>query len=260
MGEAERRIVRVRRLAAAVAALLLATAPGLAGGTDNRVRLAVNRLSPTGELSIVKAFDAGNFQVLGLTIDVEATPARGYLLGYERMLTRRLSLDLDVTDTTFDVDARSGVSGDENLLLQFPELLALDGESSPLGEVGARVWTLGLNFYLLRRERFELYLSLPRLGLAQLDDLEVDAAGFLTGLGKSVPVDDGLVLGTGVGIHVPLGTPRFTFSSSVRYLTFSGDFTVELETPADSEMEIEPIAESLDFDPLVYELGLAFRF
>ncbi len=167
---------------------------------------------------------------------LEAEVGEGFGVSLERLINRRMGVELGVLAAGLDVDLMRDID-------DAWETVEDDTDFMPI--------TLGLNFHLTPDSKVDFYLG-PLVALVQYDDFDVRV------LGEHVEadIDDDFTFGAQVGIDLPVGS-RWAFTAGVRYL----DTEAEFENAGfgggggedDNELE-------LAVDPLIFTAGVAFRF
>lgn len=145
----------------------------------------------------------------------------GLVVGLERRFTSRLGLDLGLVAARVDSAARAGAGRAADRL----GLLAL---------------TAGPTLHLWPAARADVYAG-PLVGWARLDDATYGLPGGTTGL----DFDQELIWGGQVGVDLPLGSGRWALHARATYLDAAFDASG---------------APSLDLDPLIVAVGVAYGF
>ena len=192
------RFTRVSVLALPLTLALLSASPALADESANNIlRFGAGWLDPDGEVT------SG-----GTNIDIDE--AVSFFVDYERRLIPWIGLDFQVSYAKPEFQATSGL------------VTASTDEATYTG-------TAGVNFHVLGRSRFDLYLG---AFFAYTDFDTIDAAeGY------------GAVAGFDIGIT----KSGLAITTAVKYAKME----IDLMTPPGG---------TADYDPLVYQLGLGWRF
>jgi len=173
---------------------------------NNIVRFGLGWLDPDGEGDVES--------VNGITdIHITADNATAYFLDYERRIVPWFGIDLQASYAE-------------------PEFQAYPIDGSPGFTVNEKTYTgtVGANFHVFSRARFDLYLG-GLVGYTFFGDTFDNAFGY------------GAVIGTDIG----LTKKGLVLVASIRYMRTDADTT---DTPS----------SSLPYNPLMYQLGLGFRF
>lgn len=211
------------------------TSPAAAG--DGQWHLRVHAAWVHPDLTWQMSPEPGN------VVRVDADDAWGLGISGEYQVSELLGVDLGIMRAVPDVnlrveDAFLGVS-----------IGASDGLTmTPL--------SLGLNFHVTPKQRFDLYIG-PYLAYVLYSDLEwrvtetivVDGVPIVFDETVRVSVDNDLAYGAVVGADVPLGPEGWYFSGAVKYMATE----LEVRDP-DGERE------NLTLDPFIVSIGVRYSF
>ena len=167
--------------------------------------------------------------------EISNTVACGLAAALERRLNRRLGLELGALfadpDVNFDASRGGGFQVGAN-----------EG-------VALRAITLGLNVHLTPDKAVDLYAG-PLLAHTSYGDLRflVGAAGDPVDI--AVSSSDNFTVGAQIGADIPLGNNRWSLNLLARYLDSS------LDVAAGEQRTVR----QLDYDPLIFGVGIGFRF
>jgi outer membrane protein W len=173
---------------------------------NNIVRFGVGWLDPDGE---------GDVESINGIADVHLTAdnASAFFLGYEGRLAPWFGLEFLASYAK-------------------PEFHAFPVDGSPGTNVEEKVYTatIGANFHVFSRARFDLYLG-PMVGYSFFGDAFDNAFGY------------GAVLGADIGIT----KKGLALVAAIRYMRTDADTS---DTPS----------STVPYNPLLYQLGLGWRF
>jgi hypothetical protein len=201
---------RISGLAALAAlALGLSAPPVLAAKGDQRVQFGLIYEIATDDLTET-----------GQTLEVEDD--LGFQVSYEYRLTDLIGIEPGVSFTPHEIDIEFGGTEDE------------------FGDIDFRALTANLNFHVLRGESIGVFLG-PTVGYTFWSDFE---GSFFPG---DFSANDDVIYGANVGLDVPCGGGRWSFTGSLTYLVID----IELEGASTSD---------LPFDPLQVRVGASFHF
>lgn len=168
-------------------------------------------------------------EVDGDEVDSEIDSALGLGLAWEYRFTDLIGLDVNWSYAKHDVE----LSG------------------SDFDEVTFMPVTVGANFHLLPDSKVDLFVG-PFVGYAFYGDLEND--------GVEIEIDDDIVYGVNAGIEVPVGE-KWAFFGSLKYMKAGADAAIKAEAEPAPTRALVVIAEpDVDIDPLVAQVGVAFRY
>jgi outer membrane protein W len=187
---------------------------------------------PVGDGTIL-AFDG--------TVRTEAQSAFGLGLDYEYLFSDRIGFTAGVSSANHDVDLHLG--GDFWITDEFTGELLLSGtldETETIGDVTSTALTLGANFHFGTGDKYDFYAA-PLLAWVTFGDLEAQ--------GEVASFDDDLTFGAALGMDIPFGAGRWSFSAKMQYL----DAKADLKSSAGG-------GEFLILRPVALQAGLAYRF
>lgn len=179
----------------------------------------------------------------GTVVRVDADDAWGLGISGEYQVSELLGIDLGIMRAVPDVDLHVE---DSSL---GASISASDGLTmTPL--------SLGLNFHLTPKQRFDLYIA-PYLAYVLYSDVEWRVKETLIIDGVPVELEDAirfavsndLAYGAVLGADIPIGPKRWYFSGSLRYMVTELDGTDD-----------EGDREILDLDPFIVSVGVRYSF
>jgi outer membrane protein W len=159
----------------------------------------------------------------------------------------------------FDTVVGAGLRGE----YQFSELLGVELGALGAGSAGVKTgvfgdligtavgvssfgsFTVGLNFHLAPNSSLDLYAG-PFLAVVNYGNVDVQAG--LGGVTTGESVDSDVSWGAIAGLDVPIGGRGWSFQTSLRYID------TKMTSGSDS------LSFNSDFDPVVFSLGIGYRF
>lgn len=241
--------MRARRCAAVMAVLVvcgvIGHAPALAGDGRNLVRFGAAWVNPTGDLTVdgfyVEDVDPGTRLEFQGDLKLEPDSAVGFWLGYERLFTDTIGLEVGVLYSSPDVKGTLDgtlylIDNGTNAVIEQMDVVVTED----ITDIDFTPVTVGANFHLTSGSDVDLYLG-PFAAWVMYGDLTIDT--------ESVGIDDEFTWGAVVGVDVPLGARGWAFSGALRYMKASAE-------PEGSGPDDYP----LDVDPWIVTVGAAKRF
>jgi hypothetical protein len=234
------------RIVAVTLALIAGSLGGFveAAGERHIIRFGGTHVMPTGDLTeevwLVEDPMDGMIPSFFGDATIEPQSGTGLALEYEYRWSELIGLDFALWSAEHDVDVRL-----RGTLTIIDELTGEVLVNEPIDETGdggdLTVSPLigGVNFHLTNGSRVDFYVG-PFVAYVTYGDLEDGSDSF--------GVDSDFGYGAVVGIDIPIGSGRWAFSSSARYM--------ETEAGADESAG----ADGIDVNPVIVQLAAAYRF
>lgn len=228
--------------------LLILVAAGLlvAGAAQARedyiLRFAGASVNPTGDLRVdeseVVPLGDGTTLFADGNLSVEPDNAFGFCVDVERRVNDLMGISLTLMQTDHDLDAAATetvrIVDDATgaVLFQVTDSMSVSAgsEMTPL--------LVGTNFHFGPNEKVDLYAG-PFVGWIWYDDINL--------AGERISIDNDWTYGAVVGVDVPFGESKLSFSGAFRYM-------IATATPD------EPDPVDLELDPWIAMVGVGYSF
>jgi len=218
-----------------VLAVVMFTVPINAGTDvgDHVLRCTVAYFEPTGS-----TYTWLNPEVIpGATARIDTRPkgSIGFAIDYEYRLSGLLGIAVTLGRTEAEMEITHSVA------LQHPPHYTGDLLMVPL--------TISPQFHLVANESLDIYCG-PLLGYIFYDDLKTEDYGRGA---NSYGVKNEFTYGALAGLDVPLGSSKWLFTFSIRYLAARADIDEPYQ-------HVEDINAKIDIDPFIFQAGFGYRF
>ena len=240
---------------AVIACVFALCAAGVAAEEgSSKLRFGLSWVSPTDDLSRTEPVlvelipPGGQFVTLDIPAKLEAQPALGLEVNFEKGLNDRLGIEVAAGWTEHDVDFDLG---GVTAMVQDPlgppgqmVTVTVPAESGQFGKIVKIPVLVGLNVHLTPDSGVDFYVG-PTVGYVFWGDLDLEPEVIDPGDPDSLGVDDEFVYGLNAGIDFG-GDRPWGFHAGLRYLFVEAG---ESDGP-----------EALGVDPLELRVGLTRTF